>query len=137
VKERKPAEAGLILDAGALQALEGRHLRLLSDLGLAHERGLPIWIPAGALAQSWRGGPRSTTLGRLLKQPVRVVALDERAARQLGEFLSVQRLAPATRPDIVDAHAALIARQTSSIVWTSDPNDMLRYGVKREQIRRL
>lgn len=126
-----------MLDAGALHALDGRHLRLLSDLSLAHELGLPIWISAGALAQSWRGGPRSATLARLLKQPCRVVALDANAAREVGEFVAALRIGQSGRPDIVDAHVALIARRTASLVWTSDPDDLLRHGVKPEQIRRL
>jgi hypothetical protein len=65
------------------------------------------------------------------------VALDEQVARQLGEFLAALRFSPSDRPDVVDAHAALIARQTSSLVWTSDPNDMIRYGVQPDHIRRL
>ncbi|HEY4160093.1 MAG TPA: hypothetical protein VGM29_18400, partial [Polyangiaceae bacterium] len=58
-----------MLDAGALLALETRHIRLLADLARAHELGLPIRIPAGCIAQVWRGGPRSASLARLLKQP--------------------------------------------------------------------
>jgi hypothetical protein len=127
----------LVLDAGALQVLERRHLPLLSDLALANELGLPIWIPAGALAQSWRGGPRSANLARLLKQSCRVVVLDEPAARELGEFVASVDRGRSKRPDIVDAHVALIARRTSSLVWTSDPDDLLEYGVKAEQLRRL
>jgi predicted nucleic acid-binding protein len=129
--------AGLVLDAGALKALDGRNIRLLADLKRAGELGLPIHIPAGSLAQSWRGGPRSATLARLLKHACTVVRVDERSAREIGEFLAHIRLPESERPDVVDAHVALVARTTKSLVWTSDPDDMLRYQVNADFIRRV
>jgi len=126
-----------VLDAGALQALERRHIRLLADLKRAHELRLPIRIPAGALAQSWRGGPRSATIARLLKQPCTVVQVDERAAKEIGEFVVNVRLPEHARPDVVDAHVALVARATRSLVWTSDPEHMLRYRVDGAFIRKI
>lgn len=128
---------GLVLDAGALQALESRPVRLLADLQRAHELGLPIRIPAGSLAQSWRGGPRSASLARLLKQPCSVVQVDERSAREIGEFIASVRLPQRLKPDIADAHVALVARATCSLVWTSDPEDMESYRVGRDFIRRI
>ena len=138
----KPAETnavrpGLVLDAGALLALDRRNVRLLSDLKLAGELGLPIRIPAGSLAQSWRGGPRSATIARLLKQPSTVVKLDERSAKEIGEFLAHLAFPPGEKPDVVDAHVALLARATRSLVWTSDPADMTRHGVDPEFVRAL
>ena len=138
----KPAEPkaplpGLVLDSGALQALERRNVRLLTDLKLAGELGLPIRIPAGSLAQSWRGGPRSASLARLLNQPCSVVQVDERSAKQIGEFLAHLRLPDNENPDVVDAHIALVARATRSLVWTSDPGDMTRYGVDPQFVRKL
>jgi hypothetical protein len=129
--------AGLVLDAGALQALERRNIRLLADLKRAGELGLPIRIPAGSLAQSWRGGPLSATLARLLKQACTIVQVDERSAKEIGEFLARCRLSDTEKPDVVDAHAALVARATRSLVWTSDPDDMLRYQVNADFIRRV
>ena len=137
----KPAEErpkpGLVLDAAALQALERRHIRLLADLKRAGELGLPIRIPAGSLAQSWRGGPRSASLARLLKQACSIVQVDERSAKEVGEFLAHLRLPDGEKPDVVDAHVALVARATRSLVWTSDPSDMARYQVSPEFVRRL
>ena len=138
----KPADhaastAGIVLDAGALLALEKRHLKLLTDLELAFELGLPIRIPAGALAQVWRGGPRSAPLARVLKQPCTVVGVDERSAKEIGEFLAIVDLPKREKPDIVDAHVALVTRATRSLVWTSDPADMTRYGIEAEFVRSL
>lgn len=130
-------ETGLVLDAGALQALERRSIRLLVDLKRAGELGLPVRVPAGSLAQSWRGGPRSASIARLLKQPCTVVRVDERSAKQIGEFLAGLRLTRREKPDIVDAHVALITRATRSLVWTTDPSDMARYGVDADFVRTI
>jgi hypothetical protein len=126
-----------VLDARALQALESRPIRLLVDLQRAHGLGLPIRIPAGALAQSWRGGPRSAALARLLKQPCAVFQIDERSAREIGEFIAAVRFPPSAKPDIADAQVALVARSTKSLVWTSDPHDMAAYGVPTDFVRKL
>lgn len=128
---------GLVLDAGALQALESRPIRLLVDLQRAHALGLPIRIPAGSLAQSWRGRPRSAALARLLKQPCSVVQVDDQSARQIGEFIAGVHRPGRSKPDVVDAHVALITRTTRSLVWTSDPDDLLAYQVERDFIRQL
>ena len=128
---------GLVLDAGALRALERHDLALAVALRSAHRLSLPIRIPAAALAQVWRGGPRSAPLARLLKQPATVVAVDERAARQIGEFIARTRLPGVSRVDVVDAHVALTTRATRSLVFTSDPDDLIRYGVDRGHIRKI
>ena len=140
-RRARPAERsdspGLVLDAGALRALEGHDVALAVALRTAQKLNLAIRIPATALAQVWRGGPRSAPLARLLKQPATVVAVDERAARQIGEFVARLRLPDEARIDVVDAHVALTTRATKSLVWTSDPEDMARYGVDSRQIRKI
>ena len=128
---------GLVLDAGALHALERRDVGLLGALAAARKESLPILIPATALAQVWRGGARSAPIARLLKQSSTVVAVDERTARQIGEFIARLRLPDDVRPDVVDAHVALTTRATRSLIWTSDPKDMARYGVDRRQIAKI
>jgi len=135
--ETRATTPGLVLDAGALQALERRNIRLLVDLKRAGELGLPIRIPAGSLAQSWRGGPRSASIARLLKHASTVVQMDERSAKEIGEFLAHLRLPEGEKPDIVDAHVALVARATRSLVWTTDPSDMARYQVNAIFVRRV
>jgi hypothetical protein len=42
-----------------------------------------------------------------------------------------------TKPDIADAHVALVTRATRSLVWTSDPEDMKAYQVDADFIRKL
>jgi predicted nucleic acid-binding protein len=72
-----------------------------------------------------------------LKQPCTVVQIDERSAKTIGEFVASLKVDERTKPDIVDAHVALLARATRSLVWTSDPTDMARYKVDPSLIRRL
>jgi hypothetical protein len=143
VKRRaaKPAEptstaAGLVLDAGALLALERRNIRLLADLKRAGELGLPIRVPVGSLAQAWRGAPRSASIARLLRH-ASTIRVDESSAKEIGVFLAHLQLSEAEKPDVVDAHVALVTRATRSLVWTSDPSDMVRYGVETNAIRKL
>lgn len=126
---------GLVLDAGALLAIEAG--KLTDVLGTANALGLPIRISGGAVAQAWRGGPRSARLAALLKKDVVVVPLDVTEARRLGEFITRAKFARRERPDIVDAHAALIARETRSLVYTSDGGDLARYGVPDALIRKV
>ena len=134
---RHRARPGSFSTRARCEPLEAHDVALVVALRAAHRLGLPIRIPAAALAQVWRGGPRSAPLARLLKQPTTVVSVDERAARQIGEFIASFRVRDRARVDVVDAHVALTTRATGSLVWTSGPEDMTRYGVDPKQIRRI
>jgi hypothetical protein len=131
-----PARAGVVLDTGALLAIESGKLN--DVLAQAYASNLPIRISGGAVAQAWRGGPRSARLAALLKQDVQVVALDLAEGRRVGELIA-RTIGGRRRgrPDVVDAHAALLGRETKSLVYTSDPDDIVRYGMAAERIRRV
>jgi hypothetical protein len=62
--------------------------------------------------------------------------VDERSAKEVGEFLAGLRL-DGGKADVVDAHVALVTRATRSLVWTSDPDDMARYQVDADFVRRI
>lgn len=132
-----PLRPGIVLDAGALLAVEAG--RLTDVIAQGEALGLPIRISGAALAQAWRGGPRSSRLGSLLRKDVLVIPLDRLEARRVGELIAVTqgRGKRAGKPDVVDAHVALIARETRSIVFTSDPDDLLRYGVPAASVQRV
>ena len=86
----------------------------------AAERRVRIYIPAGVLAQVWRGGTRQQPLAALLAENyVEVVPLDRPLARAVGELCGRSGTA-----DVVDASVALCARLTSSVVISSDPEDL-------------
>jgi len=112
----------IVLDSGALVALEKRKAKavaLLAEL-VAQHRG--AHVPAGVVAQVWRGTPHQHAITRLLRtRAVRVASLSEDIALRSGVLLGTTR----TR-DIVDAHVALLARALGATVVTSDPDDISR-----------
>jgi len=83
---------------------------------------LAVSVPAGVVAQTWRGGPRQTRIARLLAdRNVETPVLDEMTARAIG--LVVGRTGHA---DIVDVQVAMDARQRGHAVVTSDRHDIHR-----------
>lgn len=126
---------GLVLDTGALLAVERG--RLTAVLLEAESSRLPVRISGGAVAQAWRGGHRSARLAALLRKRVDVVALDELEGRRVGELIVRAKLPRKMKPDVVDAHAALMALMTRSLVVTSDPRDLLAYGVPSTLVMRV
>ena len=118
----RPDTIGLTLDTGALLALERRDRRVRALLRTALTAQRPIAIPAGVIAQAWRGGPRQAEIARLLaSETVRCVWLDEWEAKEVG-LLSGR----CGHADIVDVHVALIARRRGDVVVTSDPGDIAK-----------
>lgn len=110
----------LTLDAGALLALERGQQRIRALLQRAVENHIAISVPAGVVAQAWRGGPRQARVARLLGDPaVTVVALDELAARAVGLLCG-----RSGHSDVVDVHVALVARDRDATVVTTDPDDI-------------
>lgn len=77
-----------------------------------------IIVPTTALAQVWRGGPRSASLARLVDAG-EVDSLDEERAREVGV-----RLGQRDARDIADAHAVCCAVESRAAVVTSDPDDI-------------
>lgn len=111
---------GLTLDTGALIAIEAgsRRMALLIDRAVAAEAELAI--PAGVIAQAWRGGARQARIAKLLRLKVTsVVALDTRMALRVGARCAAMRTA-----DIVDVSVAICASDRKHAVITSDPGDI-------------
>lgn len=75
-------------------------------------------IPASALAQVWRGGPRSARLARLIAG-CETDSLDEARAKEVGERLGVH-----AATDIADAHVVCCALAQEATLVTSDADDM-------------
>ncbi|MDO5082902.1 MAG: PIN domain nuclease [Arachnia propionica] len=112
--------AGLVLDTGALLALERGDAKIRALLRRAIESRVPLSVPAGVVAQAWRGGPRQARVAALLGDPVvKVVPLDGLSARAVGVVCGRTGHA-----DVVDVHVALHAREHGHAVVTSDPVDL-------------
>lgn len=115
---------GLTLDAGALIAVERHIERIRALLRRAQDDGLPVHIPAGALAQAWRNHPRRHALHILLsRDDVDVVPLDLSAALAAGALCA----GSATR-NVVDASVVVCAEDCGDAVITSDPGDIAALG---------
>jgi hypothetical protein len=121
----------ILLDAGALVAIDKRDRSLGAMLKLLQRTGSPVRTSAAVVAQVWRGGSREWNLARLLAG-VDVFPMGLRDARRAGELQGATRTS-----DVVDAHFALLA-EDEDIVLTSDSKDIGRLltarGVKAELI---
>ncbi len=111
---------GITLDTGALIAIERADPYLRALLAEAAISGFEIAVPAGVVAQAWRGSSRQARLARFLAvEAVSVIALDEPEARAVGALC-----ANAGTTDIVDASVVICARARDHTVVTSDPGDL-------------
>jgi hypothetical protein len=109
--------AGITYDTGALLAAEKGSRALWALHKRALDRGLRPTVPAGVLAQAWRGGPQAQLL-RLLSG-CRSEALTEAASRATGAACARSK-----RPDVVAASVVVGAIVREDVVFTSDPEDL-------------
>lgn len=107
----------IVLDAGALIALERREQRLWSVLKLAALRRDDVLVPSTVVAQVWRGTRRQAALARALDHCV--IAAFDVMARDVGLLCGRTRTS-----DICDAHVALVATRGGDILYTGDPDDL-------------
>lgn len=122
----------LVLDTGALLALEAANPWLRALLRKAYADGSPIVIPATALAQAWRDGRRQTRLASLLAASNAIVAvLDELTAKAAGALCG-----RAGTSDVIDASVVVAARAADATVITSYAADLRRLdpGLQLESI---
>ena len=107
----------LVLDAGALIALEQNDRSLWAALKITASQSGDVVVPSTALAQAWRGGAKQAILARALEHCV-IASFDD-VAKVVGELCGRTR----TR-DVCDAHVALVASLRGDVLYTSDPEDL-------------
>lgn len=106
----------VVLDAGGLIAVERGDRRVLALLSEASQ----VVVPAGVVAQIWRGAARQARTARVVNAPETVVEpLDDGTARVVGVLCGVTGTT-----DVVDASVALAGRRHGAVVVTSDPDDL-------------
>lgn len=105
---------GLTYDTGALVAAERDDRIMWSLHRAALRRGLPPTVPAGVLAEGWRGGPQAN-LSRLLKG-CDTEDLTKTRARAVGALA-----ARANHDDVVDVSVVEGAVRRNDAVITSNP----------------
>ena len=116
------SDGALVLDSGALIALERADEFVRSLTERAVRTGTDIHVPAGVVAQVWRNGTRQARLATLLRsRGIKVAPLDLGEARAAGVLCGRSGTA-----DIVDASVVLLARRHRAPVITSDPDDLAR-----------
>lgn len=107
----------IVYDTGALVAGERDDRQMWAFHDAALRRGITPIIPAGVLAQAWRGGPQAR-LSQLLRGCA-CAQLDEPLARAVGTLC-----AKAETSDVVDASVVLVARSRHAAIVTSDEPDI-------------
>ncbi len=114
----------LVLDAGALIALDHNDRGAWAMLRVAADDASTVQVPAGVIAQAWRDGRRQALLARALSH-CDEVPLDGVVAR--GGGLLCGR---SGTTDVIDASVALaaagVARHGDVAIITSDPDDIRR-----------
>lgn len=109
--------AGITLDAGALIAAERNDRDFWAFYKDATREGVVMNIPAGVLAQVWRGAEQAR-LAQLINSCY-VVPLDEELAKAAGVLCGSTGTS-----DVVDASIVAVAAQRGDSVLTSDPRDI-------------
>jgi hypothetical protein len=125
--------SAVVLDAGALIALERNDRRMWARMLVAASSARVVLVPTTALAQVWRAQPAQARLARALAQCV--LAPFDAVAREVGVLCG-----RAGTSDLCDAHVALVAATSGDVLCTSDPRDMERLlaacGARRPTILR-
>lgn len=107
----------LILDTGALIAIDRDDRRVAGLIELGRRASASLVSTAPVVGQAWRDGARQARLARALAMiDLRSVVLDD--AKHAGELLG-----RAGASDVVDALVALLALPGDQLL-TSDPDDL-------------
>lgn len=110
----------LILDAGALLAVDRNDRAMIARLRAAQRTGLELRSNAMVIAQTWRDRRgRQVNLARLLR------AVDVRSVRPVDGRDAGVLLAETGATDPIDATVVLLAAPGDRIL-TSDPGDLTR-----------
>ena len=121
-RTRSRTATGIVLDTGALIALERGDKRMIALLHRALAQGRAFRVPAGVVGQAWRNARVQVTLARFLRsEEVEIVPLDEQLARSCGELCGA-----ASASDVIDASVVIVAREQLDLIVTSDPGDLRR-----------
>lgn len=107
----------VILDTGALVAVEKRDRKVGAMLQVLQSQGIPVRTSAAVVAQVWRDGRKQALLARVLAG-VKVIGLTPGDDKATGELM-----AKAGSSDVVDAHVAYLVEAGDQLL-TSDADDL-------------
>jgi predicted nucleic acid-binding protein len=120
----------VVLDAGALIAIDRDNPRVATLLTAAERTRTAVVTVAPVVGQAWRNGARQARLARML-HGIDVRTVTEQHARHAGELL-----AAAGTSDIVDALLAMIVVAGDQVL-TSDPGDLTSLLAARDVDARI
>lgn len=109
--------SAIVLDAGALIAIDKGDRELVARIKTAGTLGQPVRTNANALAQVWRDGARQARLAQALRD-IEVEPITREDGYRAGELLGTTRT-----KDVVDATVTLLV-QSDDRVYTSDTGDL-------------
>lgn len=119
--------SALVLDAGALIAVDRGDRAMVARLRVAEREGLELRSTGVVVTQVWRDpSGRQATLARLLKA-VDIKAVDDRLGREAGVLLG-----RAGTQDAVDASVVAVSA-TGDRIATSDAEDIRRLVIASER----
>jgi hypothetical protein len=107
----------VVLDAGALVAIEQGNRALVGLLAIEAEAGRVPTTHGGVVGQVWRGGARQALLAKALRA-IEVVPLGRGLGREAGVLLASTGTA-----DAIDAALVCLATD-GDVIITSDPHDL-------------
>jgi PIN domain len=119
----------IVLDSGALVAIERRRMQMVEILAAARSGENDIVIPVAILGEVWTGdGSRQAPIARLLNDVrTNVHPLTLQEALSAGVLLrrtSRRTKRGVTRPGVIDACVAICAKVIdAAAIVTSDPDD--------------
>src|SRR5271156_2078712 len=129
-RTRSPTATGIVLDTGALIALERGDKRMIALLHRALAQGRALRVPAGVVGQAWRNGRVQGTLARFLRtEEVEIVPLDEQLARSCGELCGA-----ASASGVIHASVVIVARERQDLIVTSHAGDLRRLDPAAQMI---
>ncbi len=122
--------SGLVLDAGALVAIDRADRTMLRLLRQASARGLALAVTAPVVAQVWRDGRLQARLAAFLRDgSLEHVAFAPGDARAAGRLAALSG-----HSDVVDIHVVMTANRRGYGIVTSDAADMKRVDAEVEII---
>ncbi len=109
--------SAVVLDSGALIALERNERRIWTLVRELSRRSTDIMVPTTVVAQCFRKTSRQARLHAALDMCT-IMGFDL-LARRVGELLGKSKT-----EDICDAHVAFVGAMYADAIYTSDPDDI-------------
>lgn len=112
--------SSVVLDAGALIAIERGDRAVLALCKVTNDDGGSLIVPAGVVGQVWRDGARQVPIARVISARETVIEpLDLDVAKLAGSYCGY-----ANTSDVIDATVVIAAHQHQAKIISSDEDDL-------------